>query len=146
MKKSTFRRLLLMLLPIAAVGLATTANSVMIFDSQTGLTTYHSYFELVEMDTFQMAAPTAAVLSLVSGILAAVYLGARKLGCLKAVVWTAFLSAASAAMPILSTGPVKVLPNVLLPIFMLGEALLAYIMVKKPVEAESSDAPRLSRH
>lgn len=146
MKKSTLARLFLMLLPMAAVGLATTANSVTVFDTQTGQAAYHSYFTLVEVGALPMAAPTAAMLSLVSGILAAVYLGAKKQGCLKAIVWTGFLAGTFAVLPILANGQTKVVPNVLLPIMMLVEAGLAYTMSKKPQTVEPAEAPRLKIH
>lgn len=138
MKKSTFWNLMLMLLPIGAVGLATTNNSVLVFNPQTGVTDYYSYFELAQVGAVQMAAPMAAMLSLLTGILAAVYLGRKKAGCLKGAAVTAFLSATFAALPILIPGELKVIPNVFLPILMLAEALIAYVRLKKPLAEEKT--------
>ncbi|MDO5401150.1 MAG: hypothetical protein Q4F17_09240 [Eubacteriales bacterium] len=146
MKKFDFRRLMLMLLPLAAVGLATTNNSVMILDTLTGTAVYHSYFDLAELERFRMAAPMAAMLSIAAGVLAAVYLGAKKHSCLRAVVWVSFLAATAAVLPVLGGGETKVVPNVMLPILMLIEAALAYVMSKKPIRTDRPDAPRLERH
>lgn len=145
MKKSTFMKLMLMLLPLGALGLATTNNSVMMLDTLTGTASYCSYFDLAETGALQMAAPTAALLTLTSGILTAVYLGKKKQGLLKAVAVTAFLAATVATLPVLIQSQVKVVPNVMLPIMMMAEAVLANLMERAPQEKGNTYAPRLNR-
>ena len=73
-KKQAILKSFLILLPVLAVGLATTGNSVMVFDSTAGTTAYYAYFEVLPVAQYQMLPPLAATLSVVAGILAAVYL------------------------------------------------------------------------
>lgn len=145
MKKQKIMKLFLILLPILAVGLATTGDSVMVFDPQTGSTDYYSYFTPLEVGSFQMITPLAAVLSLVSGILAAVYMVFKKNGLLKGIVGVSFCSATLAVLPILMPAEVKIMPNVGLPIFMMAQLFLAYILLKEPQVQEEKKAPRLDR-
>ena len=144
MKKETLMKILLILLPVLAVGLATTMNSVTVFDPQTGVTSYYSYFDLIPVKNQQIVPALAAVLALGSGILAAVYLGKKKVGCLKASGYIAFASAIVACIPILIRGEEVVVPNVGLPIFMLVQLLVARYAEKMPEEKAEKKAPRLS--
>ncbi len=141
MKKKTILKSLLVLLPILAVGLATTVNSVTVFDAAAGTTEFYSYFSLVPVENVQLLPPLAAVLSLVSGILAAIYLGKKKEGCLKASGYAAFAAAAAAALPVALRGEILVVPNVALPIFMLMQYGVTYFVGKEEKEA----AKKLSR-
>ena len=145
MKKQTMMKILLILLPIMAVGLATTTDSVMVFDSVAGTTEYYSYFEPLTVGSLQMLTPLAGVLGLASGILAGIYLAAKKGWCLKVIVGTAFCSATVAVLPILLQSDVKIIPNVGVPIFMMVECLVAYLMMKMPAQQEKKQAPRLDR-
>ena len=47
MKKKVLLQSLLIVLPILAVGLATTTNSVTVFNTLTGETQYYSYFDVL---------------------------------------------------------------------------------------------------
>lgn len=134
MKKQALMKSLLILLPILAVGLATTADSVMVFDPASGITEYYSYFELLPHGVFQLITPLAAVLCLVAGILAAVYLGKKSQKCLKGVMLLSMAAAIVAALPILLSSDVKIVPNVGLPIFMLLEYAAAYYQQKQTEE------------
>ncbi len=144
MKKETLMKILLVLLPILAVGLATTRDSVMLFDPETGVATYCSYFTPLEAGPFQMITPLAAILSGVTGILGAIYAASRKQGVLKAVVGTAFASATLAGLPIMLSTDVKIIPNVGLPIFMVIELFLAYYILKKP-QQEAEKVSKIQR-
>ena len=62
MKKRAILKSLLILLPILAVGLATTGDSVLVFDAQSGVTEYYSYFDLIPDTGLQMLPPLAAML------------------------------------------------------------------------------------
>ncbi|MBQ8835383.1 MAG: hypothetical protein IJ001_10765 [Oscillospiraceae bacterium] len=137
MKKETLMKILLVLLPILAVGLATTTDSVTVYDPAAGTTEYYSYFELLPVGSFQMITPLAAILSAASGLLAGAYAAAKKEGLLKGIVGVSFCSATLAALPIMLSADVKILPNVGLPIFMVIQLFLAYYMLKKPKTEEA---------
>jgi len=144
MKKQTIVKILLILLPVLAVGLATTVDSVTVFDTVTATTEYYSYFDAIPMGSFQMLLPLAASLCVVSGVLAALWLGKKKPGCLKASGILAFAAAAAASIPIAIRGDVLVIPNVGLPIFMLIHFGIARYAEKLPAETKQKKAPRLS--
>lgn len=139
MKKQTILKSILLLLPILAVGLATTTDSVMVFDSVSGTMEYYSYFDPLPYGALQMITPLAAVLSGISGILAAVYLGKKSQKCLKGVSIVSMAAAIVAVVPILLSGDVKIVPNVGLPIFMLAEYCFAYYHQKKNEPKENQE-------
>ncbi len=135
MKKKIILKSLLILLPVLAVGLATTVDSVTVFDPAAGTTRYYSYFDLVPVENLQLLPPLAAVLSLISGILAAVFLGKKKESFLKAAGYAAFGAAAAAALPVALRGEVLVVPHVALPIFMLMQYGVSYFVGREEKEA-----------
>lgn len=143
MKKQTIVKALLILLPVLAVGLATTMDSVTVFDPNTGVIEYYSYFDLLPVKNQSMIPVLAAVLALCSGILAAVFLGKKKEGCLKASGYVAFVSAIVACIPILIQGEQMVVPNVGLPIFMLVQFAVTRYAEKLPAETAGKRAPKL---
>ena len=146
MKKQTLIRSLLILLPVLAVGLATTTDSVTVFDTVTGTTEYYSYFDPASAANLQMLLPLAATMCLVSGILAAVYLGKKSMRCLKISGYVAFAAAAVASIPIMLRGEVLVIPNMGVPVFMLLHYGVAYFVAKMPQETKNSKhAPRLKK-
>ncbi len=137
MKKQTIAKSLLILLPFLAVGLATTTDSVTVFDSQTGETVYYSYFALVsQLPNLQILPPLAAMLSLASGICAAIWLAKKKEWSLKGTFGASFAAATAAVIPVMVQGQVKMVPHVALPIFMIVQCLVAYNYMKHPEKAE----------
>ena len=146
MKKQTAVKLLLILMPILAVGLATTVNSVTVLDPATGTAGYYSYFDLLPVQNQSMVPVLAAVLALLSGILAAFYLGKKNEKCLKASGYVAFVSASVACIPILFRGEQIVIPNVGLPIFMMIHYAVTRFAEKLPAEAKRKNAPKLDIH
>ena len=148
MKKQTLVKSLLILLPVLAVGLATTADSVIVFNSETGVTEYFSYFASEPAAQVQMLLPLAAMLCLASGICGAVYLVKKKEWSLKAILWTSLLAACAASVPTVMQGAVKVVPNVGLPIFMVINWLAAGHIQKnsdKSEEKKNSSGKRLKK-
>ena len=137
MKKQVIMKILLILLPVLAVGLATTVDSVLVFDPQAGTAEYYSYFTPLDVGGFQMITPLAAILSAVGGLLAAAYMAVKKEWCLKGIVGVSFCAATLAVLPTLLSSDVKIVPNVGLPILMITHCLLAYFMVKKPAKEEA---------
>lgn len=136
MKKKTLMKSLLLLLPVLAVGLATTADSVMVFDSVAGTIEYFSYFSLLPYDAFQSVTPLAGMLAALSGVLAAVYLGRKKEKMLKGIMIVSMAAAIVAVVPILLSGDVKIVPNVGLPVLMLLEYLAAFNQTKQTEEVK----------
>ena len=143
MKKINWKNVILILMPVLAVGLATTTDSVMVFDSAAGTTEYYSYFDLIPDSNFAIAMPLAAILSLVSGILAAILIVKKNPKMLKGIAGCSFVAATVAVLPILLKGEVVVFPNVGLPIFMMVDWLVAYMMLKNPQLEEETKHKRL---
>ena len=128
MKKQMFQKLFLILLPVMAVGLATTKDSVTVFDQQTAVTSYYSYFDLAPVGGMQILPPLAAILCVLTAILAIICVAGKKQGCLQAAKVTAAASIFAAVGPILLRGDTLVIPNVGLPLIMLVEYVLARVM------------------
>ena len=147
MKKQNIVKALLILMPVLAVGLATTMNSVTVLDPATGAAEYYSYFDMLPVQNQSMVPVLAAVLALLSGILAAFYLGKKNGKCLKASGYVAFVSASVACIPIVFRGEQIVIPNVGLPIFMMIHYAVARYAEKMPEEASRKNGPKLkARH
>ena len=146
MKKQVMLKSLLILLPILAVGLATTGDSVLVFDGQTGVTEYYSYFDLIPVTSLQVLPPLAAMMSLVSGILAAVWLVKKKEWSLEAIFWCSIIAACAASIPTVMQGDILVVPNVGLPIFMVVNWLVAgHIRKHSEQKEEKKPACRLKK-
>ena len=145
MKKETLLKILLILLPILAVGLATTTDSVLVYDTLAGTTEQYSYFTLLPVGNFQMITPLAAICSAISGLLGGAYAASKKEGLLKGIVGVSFASATLAALPIMLSAEVKILPNVGLPIFMVAQLFVAYYILKQPQQAEAKKISKLQR-
>ena len=138
MKKKALVKRLLILLPVLAVGLATTMDSVIVFDAAAGITSYYSYFDLIPVTSLQNLPPLAGLLCAVCGICAVVYLVRKKTWSLKAVVITSLAAATTAVIPVMIQGDVKVVPNVGLPIIMTVEYLVSCHFLKNPEKAEET--------
>lgn len=145
MKKRAILKSFLILLPILAVGLATAMDSVLVYDSRTGVTEYYSYFASEPATQVQMLLPLAAMLCFVSGICGAVYLVKKKEWSLKAIVWTSLIAACAASVPTVMQGDVKVVANVGLPIFMVINWLVASYIQKNPEKKEEKKVKKLKR-
>lgn len=146
MKKRVFMKSILILLPVLAVGLATTGNSVVVFDSLAGTTQYFSYFDLLPVESLQLVTVLAAILCLVAGILAVVCVITKKDRLMNSVMWISFVATIIAVIPVIMKGDIKVAPNVGVPIFMFLEYGLAYSLAKNAEkEAERQPVPRLKR-
>lgn len=146
MKKQALLKSFVILLPILAVGLASTRDSVLVFDTQAGTTAYYSYFDLLPVAEYQLITPLAGLLCIVSGILAAVYLIGQKKGCLMASAVASFAASALGILPVIHSGDVRVFPNVGVPIMMFADYVLAYYVAKNEAKlAQKNKAPRLRK-
>ena len=146
MKKTVILKLFLVLFPVLAVALATTSDSVTVFSVATGETQYFSYFDVLPIGDFSMVTPLTAMLSALSGVLAAVYMAKKNPAVLKYVSYAALASAALAAVPMIRREEFLVIPNAALPIFMMLEYGVAYFLQKSaPDKAPKTKTPRLNR-
>jgi len=136
MKKTILLKALLFLLPIMAVGLATTVDSVTVFNSLTGQTEYYSYFDVLPVENLKLVTPMTALLAALSGVLSAVYLAKKRISFLKAAGYAALASSCAAAIPMMVREDILVIPSVGLPIFMVLEYLVAYMLEKDEREKE----------
>ena len=130
MKKSILLKAILILLPVLAVGLATTVNSVTVFNTLTGQTEYYSYFDMLPVENLKLVTPLTALLAALSGILAVAYIANKRLSFLKAAGYVALASSCAAAIPMMVREEILVIPNVGLPIFMVLEFFAAYMLEK----------------
>lgn len=126
MRKQVLIKSVFLLLPMLALGLATTGDSVMVFDPAVGSTEYFSYFDQLPVAQFQLLLPLVGMLCAVVGILAVIYLITGKNRFLRVSCFTALVAAAMAVLPMVIAADVKVVPNVGVPIMMFVHYLLAY--------------------
>lgn len=143
MKKLDWKKIVLILMPVLSIGLATTMDSVMVYNAAAGTTDYYSYFDLIPDNKYAMLMPLAAILSAVCGILAAVLIVKKNYKVLKGIVACSFCAATFAVLPILLKGDTVVFPNVGLPIFMMVNCLVAYTMMKNPQPEQQNQHKRL---
>ena len=146
MKNLNWKKIALLLMPVLSVGLATTVDSVTVFDSAAGTTSFYSYFDLIPDSNFAMLMPLSAILSAVCGVLAAIELVKKNNKMLKAIAGCSFCAATMAVLPIMLRGDVAVIPNVGLPVFMMVEWLISYMMVKQPQMEKETKTQRLKKY
>jgi len=145
MNKRVLLLSLLIVCPVLAVGLATTGDSVTVFDTVTRETRYFSYFDILPVAKLSMLTPLAALLAAAAGIAAAVYMVRKKNGVLKAAGYLALASAGLAAIPNVLRDQILVIPNVIFPTLMLMEYVVCYYLGKlKQEQKESRNQNRLS--
>ncbi len=142
--KNRLIKIFLILLPVMAVLLATTGDSVTVYDTVAKTTASYSYFALIDVGTLQMCTPLAGILAIVTALTAVAFAVTGKPGCVKAVFWMAFLSATVAMVPVLSRGDVLVVPNALFAILMLCTCIPATMAKKNPADrTKEKTGPRL---
>lgn len=139
MNKRKFLKLFLILLPVTAGVLATTLDSVMVFDSGTGTLSYYSYFDLIPGMELALVLPLAAIGCVLCAILAVAALALKREGCVAAVKWLSLASATAAVIPMLYRGEALVVPNVLLPLLMLGEFVVAFFLGREKNTPEQKE-------
>ena len=141
MKKNVLMKVFLVLLPAMAVVLATTRDSVKVFDTSAGTVENYSYFSILPVQNMQMITVLAAMLAVAALVLALIYAATGKQGCLKGVFYSACASTCAAAAPNLLRQDVMVMPNVLLPILMVVLGFLAHTAGKN--REDKPTGPRL---
>jgi len=140
MKKQKLLHVFLILLPAMAVALATTVDSVTVFNRVTGAVDYYSYFHLVPGDPMQILPPVAAILSVVATVFAVIAVAGRKEKFLVWVKWLSLAAAFAAVMPILRRGEqILVIPNAVLPLLMMIEWAVAFYVEKSKTPANHKE-------
>lgn len=141
MKKKVLMKIFLVLLPAMAVLLATTGDSVKVYDILAGTIQSYSYFDLLPVPNMQIITVLAALLAVAALVLALIYVIAAKQWCVKGVFYTACASTCVAVLPNLLRQDIMVVPNVLLPILMVVLCFLAHAAGKR--KEEKPTGPRL---
>ena len=136
MNKQRILKLMLVLLPFMAVALATTVDSVTVFDTQSAVASNYSYFDLIPVTNLQMCTPLAGMLAILSTVFAVVSLIVKKPWVLKTICWLSFGTATAASIPILIRGTVLVIPNVGVPLMLCVQFIICRILMKGPKETE----------
>lgn len=144
MKNNVFFKIFLILIPIMALGLSTTIDSVMAFYPESGEKVFYSYFSLIPDVGTAMMLPLAGLLCLFSIVTAIIAVISRKDWCISGIKWLSFGAATAAVTPILLRGAVIVVPNVMFPFLMMIEFALTFLLSRKN-EKEFSPGARLRR-
>jgi len=143
MKKNKLLNVLLILLPVMAIALAFTVDSVTVFDPVTGTTEHYSYFSLIPRTSMAILPPMAALLCVAAEVLAVIVVVKKKTGCGRWLKWVSFAAAMVAVTPILLRGEeLLVVPNVLLPILMLAEYVILYFKAKTQTAEQTGKKPK----
>lgn len=138
MNKKTMMSVLLVLFAVLAVYVAFMPTAVAVYDmTQMKEPTYGTYFNLVEDVDFSGTLPLAAVGACLVLITAGIYVVVKKFQMLSFIKLVSMVAAILAVVPVLAKDPETLLvPNVLLPIAMLGEYVVAYYLEKKGAQPE----------
>ena len=143
MKKETLLKIVFVLLPVLAVSLAMSGNSVMFYDPAVGEAAYYSYFDLNATGPMPLAAPMAGICAIICGTSAIIYFAAGKLGALSVVKWAAFFGACVAVLPVIAREDVKLVPSVGVPLLLMAEMGLSAMLMKEK-KADKTLNPRLN--
>lgn len=141
MKRNKMVNVLLILLPVMAVALASTVDSVTVYDAVAGKTETYSYFSLVPNATMQILSPVAALLCVAAAVLAVISVAGKKVGCARWLKWISFAAAVAAVAPILLRNEqLIVVPNPLLPLLMMVEYVLGHMKAKTLASPDAEKA------
>lgn len=127
MKKERIFNLALILLPVVAVGIACTPNSILLYDAEKDAAAYTTFLALLPEGTLRIAPVLALLLSSISAGFAISFVLGRKQGFLKAIQVLSFLAVTAAVVPILMQTQVRVLPNMWVPLLMAGQWILTAV-------------------
>ena len=128
-------------MPAAAIAVASGNKSVRIIDRTAGVETYQSYFDLLPESCFQISTILAMGLAIFALIFGIVYVVKKDPKWFKAIYLLTFASVFAAEIPTLMQGELLVLPNVLVPVLLIVDCVLAYGKMKKPQKEEKKKAP-----
>ena len=142
MNKKTMMSVLLVLFAVLAVYVAFMPTAVAVYDmTQVKEPSYCAYFNLVEDVDFSGTLPLAALGACLTLITAGIYVVVKKFQMLSFIKIVSMAASILAVVPVLAKDPETLLvPNVLLPIAMIGEYVVAYYLDKQ------TDAPEVVQY
>ena len=146
MKKTGFIKLLLAIIPLMTVFVTSSPDGVMFFDGTA--VTYSNWLQPAIQSGMAWCAPVASVLNYLVFGLAVIYLVTKKSKSVKAIFYLALVATCIASLPVVSSGDVKIVPNVLGIILLGVECIIAAVLNKKEQDSQDN-APkgeRLARH
>jgi len=132
-KKKNWMPVLLVAFAVIAVYVACMPNGVAVYDlAQSKEPFYCTYFNLLEGVNFSISLPLAALGACMALMTAGIYVVVKKFQMLSFIKLVSMVSSIMAVVPILVKDPVITLvPNMLLPIAMIAEYVVAYTLDKK---------------
>ena len=149
MKKPDLLTLLILAVPLLAMIIAGTPDSVAVFELTaeglaSGEPVYCSYFTLIEDVSTGVCLPFAGVLGSVGFGLAVLYMVTGKEMMLKGVFGCCFGAMTLAVIPVMVQVDAFLLPNAVVPLLLGINCILAYAKMKKPqVKEETEKGKRL---
>ncbi len=136
MDKKKIMNVALALLPLAAVVLAGMPNGVTVFSKEVTAPVTCSMFTLIEDVQWAVCLPFAGVLGAVTFGLGVIHLVKQKALWLKLIFGSTFAATTLSVLPLMVQKDTILVPNMLIPILLGVEALLAYGLIRKPVQEE----------
>ena len=145
--KKKITKILLFVLPFMALILATTNNSVQLVNMTTGEKIVGSYFTMLGDSTAAVCPVLAAMASVVSSLMALIWLFKKNWSLMRISAWASFAGACIAVIPVAMRGENLLLPNVIFPILLFAHFVLCAFSKKLDFEAkEEPQGRRLERH
>ena len=136
MDKKKIMNLALVLLPLVAVVLAGLPNGVTVYSKELTPPMTCSMFTLIEDVQWAVCLPFAGIFGAVTFGLGVIHLVKQKTLWLKLILGTAFGATMLSVLPLMVQKDTILVPNMLIPILLGVEALLAYGLIRKPVQEE----------
>ena len=143
--KKILMKVFLPLLPATAVALATTENSVTVYNVPAQTVETFSYFPATPVHNLQMCTALAAILAVVALVFTVIFVVSGKRWSNRVVFYTAFASTFAAACPPMVRGDVVVVPNAIFPILMAVVCVLSYLAGKQ-TEVKIVEPSKLGKH
>ena len=113
MNRNKVMKFFMIMLPPMAFGLATTVDSLVVFDSVSGVTSYYSYFQQVPGVPMALLAAVAGILCIPGLILAVIAAVKDSVWAVAALKWVSFASASisSSLKPPINTAFIFIFSN-----------------------------------
>ena len=127
MKKERILKIALVLLPIAAVGIASMPNSILLYDTEKNMAAYTTFLKLLPEGTLQVAPILALMLSSISAGLAISFAVNKKQNLLRVIQVLSAVAVMAAVAPIMMQTSIRVLPNMWVPLLMTGQWIVSAI-------------------
>jgi hypothetical protein len=135
MDKKKILNLVLVILPLAAVVLAGMPDCVTVLRKDAAAVSC-SMFTLIEDVQWSFCLPFAGIVGALTFGLGVLNLVKQKDLWVRIILGTAFVSMTLSVVQLLTGQDVLLIPNMLIPILLGVETLLAYSMIPKPVQEE----------